>query len=205
MAGLIGHRDWNGDDINGFIATSALPSIETSVTKLDFSGEWMCTAIGRESAHTNEIDNTASAGNGVLDTLLTFSTSNTSNCGVWDTVNFDTENLFFEDSNGPWNVGLDSFRANNSVGFKFFRLTKNTTLNNLADNGSLSFFVGYIIVGFYDNHLSNSDGDYGDIIIAMGATSVPTSGSLALFAVGLFALVFMKQKQCNINNIGLLE
>jgi hypothetical protein len=42
----------------------------------------------------------------------------------------------------------------------------------------------------------------------MGATSVPTSGSLALlalFAVGLFSLVFMKQKQCNINNIGLLE
>jgi hypothetical protein len=91
---------------------------------------------------------------------------------------------------------------------KFFRLTKNTTLNYLAGNASLSLFVGDIIVGFNDNHLNNSDDDYDDIIIAMGATSVPTSGSLALlalFAVGLFSLVFMKQKQCNINNIGLLE
>ncbi|MFT4811478.1 MAG: hypothetical protein ACI9LX_004855 [Paraglaciecola sp.] len=88
---------------------------------------------------------------------------------------------------------------------KFFRLTKNTTLNYLAGNASLSLFVGDIIVGFNDNHLNNSDDDYDDIIIAMGATSVPTSGSLALFAVGLFALVFMKQRQCNINYIGLLE
>jgi hypothetical protein len=65
----------------------------------------MCTAIGQESAHTNEIGNTASTGNGALDTLLTFSTSNTSNWGVWNTVNFDTENLFFEDSNGSWVLG----------------------------------------------------------------------------------------------------
>ncbi|MFT6992270.1 MAG: hypothetical protein ACJASL_004269 [Paraglaciecola sp.] len=194
IAGLIGPSDWNGDDINGFIATSALPGIETSVTTLDFSGEWIYTAIGRESAHTNDIDKTASAGNEALDTLLTFSTSNTSNWGVWDTVNFDTENLFFEDSNGPWNVGLDSFGANNSDGFKLFRLTENTTLNYLAGNASLSLFVGDIIVGFNDNHLKNSDGDYDDIIIAMRATSVPAPGSLALFAVGLFALVFMKRK-----------
>ncbi len=205
IAGLIGTSDWSGDDINGFIATSALPSIETSVITLDFSVEWMYTAIGRESAHTNDIDNTSSTGNGALDTLLTFSTSNTSNWGVWDTVNFDTENLFLEDSNSPWNVDLDSFGANNSVGLKFFRLTKNTTLNYLAGNASLSLFVGDIIVGFNDNHLKNSDGDYDDIIIAMRATSVPAPGSLALFAVGLFALVFMKQRQCNINNIGLLE
>jgi hypothetical protein len=194
IAALIGPSDWNGDDINGFIATSALPGIETLVTTLDFSGECMYTAIGRESGHKNDIDKAANPGNEALDTLLTFSTSNTSNWGMWDTVNFDNENLFFEDSNGPWNVGLDSFEANDSVGFKLFRLTENATLNYLAGNSSLSLFVGDIIVGFNDNHLKNSDGDYDDIIIAMRATSVPAPGSLALFAVGLFGLVFMKRK-----------
>ena len=194
MAGLIGPSDWNGDNINGFLANSAFPGIETSVSTLDFSGEWNYTAIGRESGHTNDIDETASAGLESSNTLLTFSTANASNWGVWNTVNFDTDNLFFEDSNGPWNVGLDSFGVTNDPGFKLFRLTQNTTLTYLQGNSSLSLFVGDIIVGFNDNHLSSSDGDYDDIIIAMRATSVPAPGSLALLGLGLFWLVFMRLK-----------
>ena len=194
MAGLIGPSDWNGDNINGFLANSAFPGIETSVSTLDFSGEWNYTAIGRESGHTNDIDETASAGLESSNTLLTFSTANASNWGVWNTVNFDTDNLFFEDSDGPWNVGLDSFGVTNDPGFKLFRLTQNTTLTYLQGNSSLSLFVGDIIVGFNDNHLSSSDGDYDDIIIAMRATSVPAPGSLALLGLGLFWLVFMRLK-----------
>jgi len=104
IAGLIGPSGWNGDNINGFLANGAFPGIETSVSTLDFSGEWMYTAIGRELGNTNDIDKTASAGVGSLDTLLTFSTANANNWGVWDTVDFDTENLFFEDSDGDYYV-----------------------------------------------------------------------------------------------------
>tara|TARA_R110002096_G_scaffold96209_3_gene214974 strand:- start:112 stop:687 length:576 start_codon:yes stop_codon:yes gene_type:complete len=152
IAGLIGPSGWNGDNINGFLANGAFPGIETSVSTLDFSGEWMYTAIGRESGNTNDIDKAATAGVASLDTLLTFSTGNANNWGVWDTVNFDTENLFFEDSNGPWNVGLDSFGATNDPGFKLFRLTQDTTLTYLSGNPSLSLLVGDIIVGFNYSH-----------------------------------------------------
>jgi hypothetical protein len=193
-AGLIGPNGWNGDNINGFLANSAFPGIESSVATLDFSGEWMYTAIGRESSHTNDIDESASPGLGSLDALLTFSTANTSTWGVWDTVDFDTENLFFEDSDGPWNVGLDSFGAINDPGFKLFQLTQDTTLTYLSGNASLSLFVGDIIVGFNDNHLSNSDGDYDDIIVAMRATPVAAPGSLALFGLGLFGVMFMRRR-----------
>lgn len=194
IAGLIGPNGWNGDNINGFLANSAFPGIETSVSTLDFNGEWMYTAIGRESGHTNDIDKAVNAGVGSLDTLLTFSTGNASNWGIWDTVDFDTDNLFFEDSNGPWNVGLDSFGVTNDPGFKLFRLTQDTTLTYLSGSANLSLFAGDIIVGFNDNHLNSSDGDYDDIIIAMRATPVPAPGSLALLGLGLFGLIFMKRK-----------
>jgi hypothetical protein len=195
VAGLIRPSGWNGDNINGFLANSAFPGIETSVSTLDFSGEWMYTAIGRESGHENDIDRAASAGVDSLDTLLTFSTANINNWGIWDIVNFDKENLFFEDSNGPWNVGLDSFGATNDPGFKLFRLTENTTLTYLRGNSNLSLLVGDIIVGFNDNHLNSSDGDYDDIIIAMRATTaVPAPASLALFGLGLFVLVLVRRK-----------
>jgi hypothetical protein len=181
--------------LTDFLANGAFPGIETSVSMLDFSGEWIYNAIGRESGHTNDIDKATSTGFDSLDTLLTFSTANPSNWGVWDTVDFDTENLFFEDSDGPWNVGIDSFGANNDPGFKLFRLTQDTTLTYLTGNPSLTLLAGDIIVGFNDNHLKISDGDYDDIIIiAMRATSVPAPGSLALMGLGLFGLMFMRRK-----------
>jgi len=193
-AGLIGPDGWNGDDINGFLANSAFPGIEDSVATLDFSGEWMYTAIGRESGNTNDIDQATTAGGGALDTSLAFSTTDTSNWGEWDTVDFDSENLFFEDSNGPWNIALDSFGTINSDGFKLFRITENTTLTYLAGNANLSLVVGDIIVGFNDNHIGNSDGDYDDIIIAMRATAVPAPGSFVLLGLGLIGVVFVRRK-----------
>ena len=200
MAALIGPNGWNGDDINGFLANSALPGIETSVSTLDFSGQWMYTAIGRESNNKNDIDQATNAGKGSLDTSLAFSTSDTSNWGVWDTVDFDIDNLFFEDSNGPWNIALDALGGINSDGFKIFRVTQNTTLTYLAGNSNLLLLVGDIIVGFNDNHIGNSDGDYDDIIVAMRAMpamspmSVPTPGSFALLGLGLIGLVFLRRK-----------
>lgn len=195
MAGLIGPNGWNGDDINGFLANGAFPGIETSISNIDFNGQWMYTAIGRESGNKNDIDQATNAGAGSLDTSLAFSTTDTSNWGVWDTVDFDTENLFFEDSNGPWNIALDSLLGViNSDGFKIFRVTENTTLTYLAGNASLSLLVGDIIVGFNDNHIGNSDGDYDDIIIAMRATPVPAPGSFALLGLGLIGLVFLRRK-----------
>lgn len=194
MAGLIGPGDWNGDNINGFLNSNLFPGIETSVSSLDFNGQWMYTAIGRESGNTNDIDKTANAGIGALDTSLSFSTANSSNWGAWDTVDFDIENLFFEDSNGPWNIGLDTFGSINDPGFKLFRLTQDTTLTYLSGNSSLELFVGDIIVGFNDNHLSHSDADYDDIIVAMRATPVPAPGSLTLLALGVFGLMFIRRK-----------
>jgi len=195
MGGLIGPTGWNGDNIDGFLKNGAFPGTEISVSTLDFSGEWMYTAIGRESGHTNDIDEASSPGEKSSDSLLTFSTANASNWGVWNTVDFDISNLFFEDSDGPWNVGLDSFGISNDPGFKLFRLTQNTTLTHLSGNSSLSLFVNDIIVGFNDNHKSHSDGDYDDIIIAMRATSVPEPSTLAIFALGMMGLASRRFKK----------
>jgi len=196
MGGLIGPTGWNGDNIEGFLKNGAFPGSEVTVSMLDFNGKWMYTAIGRESGHTNDIDEASNPGKKSSDSLLTFSTANASNWGVWDTVDFDIANLFFEDSDGPWNVGLDYFGIANDSAFKLFHLTQNTTLTHLSGNSSLSLFVNDIIVGFNDNNKSHSGGDYDDIIVAMRAPSVPEPTILVLFAIGIMGLAsrrFMKQ------------
>lgn len=194
MATLIGPSGWQGDNIEGFVASGAFPGLETSVSTLDFSGMWIYTSIGRESRHTNDIDKSFVAGAGTLDTFLAFSTSNTRNWGVWDTVDFDRENLFFEDSDGPWNIGLDSYSEQNSNSFKLFRLTEDTTLNYLAGNAKLSLSVGDIIVGFNDNQNTSSGGDYDDIIIVMRATPVYAPESLILLGLGLVGIWIKRRK-----------
>ena len=104
------------------------------------------------------------------------------------------ENLFFEDSDGPWNIGLDSYSEQNSNSFKLFRLTEDTTLNYLAGNAKLSLSVGDIIVGFNDNQNTSSGGDYDDIIIVMRATPVYAPESLILLGLGLVGIWIKRRK-----------
>jgi hypothetical protein len=194
MAGLIGPEGWKGNHINSFLNHELFPGNESQLLSLDFSGEWIYTAIARESGHTNDIDQAVTAGNGGLNSLLTFTTANSSNWGQWFTVNFDTHNLFFEDSNGPWNVGLDSFGTNNSQGFKLFLLLADTTLTHLAGNSNLSLMAGDVIVGFNDNHANKSDGDHDDLIIAMRAISVPAPITSVVFGMVTFGLMLSRRK-----------
>ena len=56
----------------------------------DFAGEWSYTAIAYESGNINIIKESTGG-------LPTFTTADDSNFGTWDTVNFDTHNLYFQD------------------------------------------------------------------------------------------------------------
>ncbi len=194
IAALIGPQGWGGNHIDGFVGHELFPDAGIQLSALDFSGQWIYTAIARESGHTNDIDQSVNAGVGAADTLLTFTTASTANWGTWQTVNFDTENLFFEDSDGPWNVALDPFGVDNADGFKLFQLTQDTTISYLTGNNNLTLLVGDIIVGFNDNHANNSDGDHDDIIVAMRSVSVPAPASLGFFGLACFIIMLIRRK-----------
>jgi len=169
----------------------------TELNRIDFSGEWQYSALAYESGNINTVSMTTGAPNST-----TFSTRFHSNFGEWKDIDFSSEKLFFEDSNGPYNVELDPFSESNRSFFRVFQLTADSNYLSYLGSNAQTLALGTIIVGFNDNGLRLGDADYDDIIVALqpvSAVPIPAAGWLFGTALlGLAGLYRRKKASCNL-------
>lgn len=180
-------------NITSYLSDATYFNGYSELNAIDFSGEWQYTALAYESGNINTVSMTTGAPNSA-----TFSTGSHSNFGEWKGINFSSEKLFFEDSNGPYNVELDPFSTSNDAFFRVFQLTADSNSLSYLGGNSLTLTQGTIIVGFNDNGLSLGDADYDDIIIALQPMSaVPIPAAAFLFAPALLGFMGLRRKAKN--------
>jgi len=198
MAIFMPTSGWStGDNLETFLGLSYFPGVETSISSLDFTGKWAYTAIGAESGNLNLVEEPVAGSPGAgYGGLVSFTTANTSNWGQWDIVNFNTTNLFFEDTNGPFNVQLDQFTGTSTPGFKVYQLTADSNPLGYLTNAPV-FRAGTYIIGFNDNAIAGqqNDSDYDDIIIAI--TPVPEPGTMMLLGIGMLGMAVYGKRRMN--------
>lgn len=154
------------------------------VFSLDFSGDWAYTAIAHESNNWN-ITEEASSG------PTSFTTTDYSNWGMWDQVDFDVDGLYFSDTNGPYDVALDPYVSGSL--FRVFQLDEDSELLSYLTN-PVTLSTGTYIIGFNDNgDPTAGDLDYDDLIIA--AAPVPEPSTFVLLGVGVVGLIWCGRKR----------
>ncbi len=163
----------------------------TELNSLDLDGQWQYTAIAYESGNINAVSQTGSS-------TPTFSTASNGSFGTWKDINFSSEQLFFEDSDGPYNIELDPFSVANSPYFRVFQLTADSDILSYLGN-SFTLALGTIIVGFNDNGLGLGDADYDDVIVALKTVSaVPIPAAALLFAPVLLGFIGLRRRAKNL-------
>jgi hypothetical protein len=178
-------------NITTFLSDDTYFNGYTELNAIDFSGEWQYTAIAHESGNLNTVSMTTGIPNST-----TFATNYYNNFGEWKDIDFSSEKLFFEDSNGPYNVELDPFSTANDSFFRVFQLTADSNSLSYLGSNSLTLALGTIIVGFNDNGLSLGDADYDDIIVALQPISpVPIPASIWLFGTALLGFAGLVRKR----------
>jgi hypothetical protein len=159
------------------------------LTAFNFSNQWRYTAIAYESDNQNTVS--INSGSGWNPGDANFTTYNDANFGQWAGVNFDTEQLFFED-NDPTDISLNPFTSANASFFRVFQLTQDSNLLSYLGDNALTLAAGTIIVGFNDNGINIEDGDFDDIIVAL--QPVPLPAAAFLFAPALLGFMGLRRQ-----------
>lgn len=170
----------------------------TEVNSLNPDGKWLYTAIARESGNWNMIEENKEAPN--TGQTVTFTTLSYTNWGSWNLVDFATNNLFFSDTNGPYDVPFAPFFLSDDTPslFRVFQLTSDSSLLDYlpTESNRMILSAGNYVIGFNDNgDLGDGDSDYDDIIVALRPAPVPEPATLLLFGTALTGLAGIRLRR----------